>query len=45
MEDAIRLAVAGIAARVAWPLFEENRLDVGFVKREIERNGGGLCGI
>ena len=40
MEDAIRFAVAGVAASVARAGFEENGLDVGSEKREIERNGG-----
>jgi hypothetical protein len=38
MEDAIRFAMACVASSVARPRFEENGLDVGFVKREIERS-------
>jgi len=38
MEDAIAFAVTGVAAGVARSRFDENGLDVGLVKREIERN-------
>jgi hypothetical protein len=45
MEDAIRFAVTAIAASVARPRFEEDGLDVGFEKREIDRHRrwGRIC--
>src|SRR5258706_15161500 len=39
MEGAIPLAVACVAASVARPRLEENRLHIGFVKLKIEGRG------